>query len=777
MCVSAANLVCLVLKKYRLLFAVALVAVLTSVSFAQTAASSNPKVEKLLQQMTLDEKIGQLTQAAGFSFPGMPSAESLIEQGKVGSVLWVNDPKEINRLQRLAVEKSRLHVPLLVGLDIVHGYRTIFPMPLAMASSWDPKMVEQVQTVAAREARASGINWTFAPMVDIARDARWGRIVEGAGEDPFLGAAMARAQVRGFQGTGLPGTTTGVPDRVLACVKHFAAYGAGDGGRDYDSAYVPDVQLWNVYFPPFKAAVDAGVGSLMSAYMDLNDVPATGNTFLMQDVLRKTWKFNGFVISDAMAIGSLVTHGQARDGADAALKAFTAGINMDMVSGTYPTQLAALVKSGQISEAALDDAVRPLLAAKFNLGLFDNPYVDEGRVQQITNAPEHAVLARQASARSMVLLKNEKNLLPLDPKALKSVAVIGPLADATADLNGFWGGILVTARKPISVADGIKTALGPNVRLEVAHGPNIRRRFVSFFAEIPKSTVRDQPVQSPKEAQDAFDEAVATAKRNDAVVMVMGETALMAGEAASVASLQPAGRQQELLEAVVATGKPVVLVLVNGRPLDISWAAAHVPAILEAWTPGVEGGSAIADVLFGAANPGGKLPVVWPRDSAQEPLHYGHNLTHQPDTAEGFTSRYWDMESSPLYPFGFGLSYSSFELSNLRLNKKEVASGEPIEVSVDLKNTSSRAGDEVIQLYIHQRAGSASRPARQLKGFQRVTLQPGEKTTVRFSLGKGELSYWSPVSKTWVLEPEAFDVWVGADSTATAHAEFKVVAH
>jgi len=733
-------------------------------------AQAHPSAQNLLQQMTLEEKIAQLSQLPGMPIPEFKeqvgSMEDVIRKYGAGSVLWVSDPKEINRLQHIAVDESRLHIPILFGLDVIHGYHTIFPAPIAMASSWDPKLVESAQTVAAREARAGGISWTFAPMLDIARDARWGRMVEGAGEDPYLGAAMARAQVAGFQGT-----QTGSLDRVLACAKHFAGYGAADGGRDYDSSYIPEEQMWNTYLVPFKAALDAGVGTFMSAYMDLNDVPATGNRWLLHDVLRDTWHYRGFVVSDANAVHSLITHGYARDGQDAALKAFSAGLDMDMASGTYLKYLSDEVKQGRISRQQIDDAVLPILEAKIRLGLFEHPFVDESQIPQVLNAPESQELARAAVQRSVVLLRNEQALLPLDKRQIRSIAVIGPLADAELDLLGMWGA-MTKPGPTVTILQGIKNKVGGAVRVDFAHGPNIRRDIPSFFENVAIVPVKEQPQQTPEQARKALDAAVATAKRNDVAVLVLGEIALMSGEAASRSSLKLSGRQEELLEAVVATGKPVVLVLVNGRPLDISWAAEHIPAILETWYAGSQAGNGIADVLFGDANPAGHLPVSWPRNSAELPLYYNHTRTHQPEDEPKFTSRYWDAPSTPLYPFGYGMSYTTFSYSNLKLNEPEAKVGSTLDVSVDVTNTGNRAGDTVVQLYIHQQAGSASRPVRQLKGFQRITLAPGARQTLHFKLGPDELQFWSPAKREWVVEPEQFDLWVGEDSTAKLHGEF-----
>jgi beta-glucosidase len=747
--------------------------VLVSGSAAQTTKlTAEQRADALLKQMTVQEKIGQLNQAAGFFKPEAPPAEDQVRKGLAGSVLWVSEPAAINKLQKIAVQESRLHIPLLIGLDVIHGYHTIFPPPLAMSAAWDPGLVERAQTIAAREARAAGINWSFAPMVDIARDARWGRMVEGAGEDPYLGAIMAKAQVRGLQGPEL-----GSSEHVLACVKHFAAYGAADGGRDYDSSYVSDDLMWNVYFPPFKAAVDAGVGSLMSAYMDLNDVPATGNYWLLHDVLRENWKFQGFVVSDAEAIGSLVTHGYARNREDAAYKAFRAGVNMDMASYTYLNELPKLLKAGKITEAQLNAMVRPLLVVKYKLGLFENAYIDESQIALVLNDPASAKVARETTQKTMVLLKNDGGMLPLDKSGKKysSIAVIGPVADSGPAHVGFWGGMITAGKDVVTVIQGIKEKVGASVKVEYAKGPSIRREMQAKFDDLPGIKLHEQEAQSPAEAQAAFDEAVATAKRCDVAVMVLGEEALMAGEAASNSSLRLAGRQQELLEAVAATGKPVVLVLINGRPLNIAWAAEHVPAILEAWEPGSQGGYAVADVLFGDANPGGKLTVTWPRNGGQEPLYYAHNLTFEPETDPKTKSKYQDQPISPLYPFGYGLSYTKFDVTNLKLDKATMPVGGTVGVSVDVQNTGTMAGDDVVQVYIHQQSGSASRPVRQLKGFEKVSLTPGEKKTLHFTLGKDELTYWSPSEKKWVLELAVFDVWAGEDSTAKLHASFEVV--
>jgi len=747
----------------------------TGWAVAQSAAPSEADVhrraQELLEKMTIEEKTGQLNQVSGIQSPTLPDRkpDEAIKNGQVGSVLWLFDVKEINRLQHLAVEKSRLHIPLLVGFDVIHGYRTAFPIPLAMASSWDPSVEEQAQRVAGEDSRTAGINWVFTPMVDIARDARWGRIAEGAGEDPYLGSAMARAQVLGLQGKTLG------PDTVLACVKHFAGYGAAEGGRDLDASNIPESLLRNVYLKPFHAAEQAGVGSFMSAYMDLNDVPASGNPWLLNHVLRQEWGFRGFVVSDAFAVGNLVTHGYARDPEDAAYKALVAGQNMDMDSHTFTPNVPRLVAEGKITVAQLDEAVLPILVAKIRLGLFENAYVDESKVDAVLDRPSSRKLARKLAARSMVLLRNEGNTLPLS-SSVKKVVVIGPLGDSADDLKGSWTVEWLFRAEAkghtVGIVDGLRNKLGAGAQIETVAGPDLPRLYPAPD-DVPTKVSKPDPTVA--EVKEWLDKAVAAANRADVVVAVMGEYADMSGSSASRATLDLPGIQEQMLEAVSATGKPVVLVLVNGRPLDIYWASQHVPAILEAWYPGSEAGNAIADVLYGDVNPGGKLPLSWPLSAGQEPLYYNHNLTSDPEDRPGFTSRYWDLSSKPLYPFGYGLSYSAFTFKNLRLEHKQIKAGETAEVQVEVTNTSKLAGDAVAQIYIHQRAGSASRPVRQLEGFERVTLQPGETRLLKFPLGKEELSFWSLESKAWGVEPGIFDVWAGGDSTASLHTELEVL--
>jgi beta-glucosidase len=570
-------------------------------------------------------------------------------------------------------------------------------------------------------------------MLDIARDARWGRIVEGAGEKIHFWGRHGSCP-----GARVPGRRSLDPERVVACAKHFAGYGAADGGRDYDPVFLSEAQLRNVIFPPFQAAVNAGVGSFMSAYMDLNNVPASGNKWLLRDILRGEMGFEGFVVSDAMAVGNLVIEGFARDKKEAALRALKAGLSMDMASSSYLDNLAALVNEGALQVEEIEELVRPILAMKVRMGLFEHPYVDDDLLQKVVARPDHRQASREAAQRSMVLLRNEGGLLPLS-KNLKKVAVIGPVADSMEATEGSW---VVFGHTPaaVTVLQGIKDAL-PGAQVTYASGPEIRRDIPSMFDEW--NPAGRKPAQTTEESDAAFAKALETAREAELTIMVLGENADMAGEFASRGSLDLPGRQEELLKAVSALGKPVVLVLLNGRPLSINWAAEHIPAILEAWEPGTEGGHAVADILFGEVNPGGKLPVCFPRSGSHAPLYYARTLTHLPESDPNYKSRYWDSPTTPLYPFGFGLSYTSFGFDNIKVAKPKVKVGESFSVSVDVTNTGKVAGEEVAQLYIHQRWGSDSRPMRELKGFERITLLPGEKKAITFELGPEELSYWS----------------------------------
>jgi beta-glucosidase len=736
------------------------------------------QVDDLLAKMTPAEKAGQLTQYFYFRLPeDAPGpvldfdpdeqprmVESKLQQGGVGSLLFLTDPAEINRLQRLAVEGNRFGIPVLIGFDVIHGLRTIFPVPIAMAASWDPETIEAGQAVAAREARAVGIHWAFAPMIDIARDPRWGRIIEGAGEDPYLGARVAAAQVRGFQGPEL-----GTPERVIAGPKHLAGYGYALGGRDYDEVNLSDSELWNVVLPPFQAAVEAGAGNVMTAYMDLNGVPATGSRWLFTDLLRGTLGFEGFVVSDANAVRNLLTHGFAADLTDAGARAVNAGVDMEMaVSDAAYAHLPEALEAGATDTETIDASVRRVLEAKLRLGLLDDPYVDEDRAREVLADPAHRELARVAAERSAVLLRNEGGLLPLDADAIGSIAVIGPLADSPRDTVGPWV-FDFDLDETVTVLAGIRAHAGDAIRVEHARGvPVVQREFPSLFDMFGGNTPRD-PDGFDETAE--FERAVDLARGADIAVVVVGEWQNMISEMASRSSLELPGRQLELLQAVAATGTPVVLLVMNGRPLDLRWAAQNVPAILDIWYPGTQGGAAAANLLFGGVSPGGKLPFTWPRTVGQVPMIYSHTRSHEP---ENQARRYWDEASTPLFPFGHGLSYGRFAYRDLSVDQPTTTTEGTVTVSVEVANTADRQADEVVQLYLHQRYGTASRPVRELKGFQRVTLAAGESRTLQFPVGPAERRYWNSAVRDWVLDAAAFDVWVGGDSTAELATSFDV---
>jgi beta-glucosidase len=728
-------------------------------------AEVRARADALIAQMTPEEKAGQITQY--FHFGIVPQEAKRVEDeltaGRAGSLLFVSDPKELDRLQHIAVDRTRLKIPVLFAFDVIHGLRTIMPVPIAVAASWDPKVAEDGQAVAAAEARASGLHWTFAPMVDIARDPRWGRIVEGAGEDPYLGSAMAAAQVRGFQGGYI-----GSAGHLISGPKHFAGYGAALGGRDYDEADLSDSELWNTYLPPFKAAVDAGAGNIMSAYMGLNGVPATGNHWLLTEVLREKWGFKGFVVTDAGAAHDLETHGLANSPPDAGIRALEAGVDMEMappfgtsVFKTLPQSLTA----SRLTTAEIDTAVRRVLEAKIRMGLFENPYVVLEDAQRVLADPKHRVIARTAAERTAVLLRNEGGLLPLDKSKIKSIAVIGPLADSRRDTLGPW----VFAHdldETVTVLEGIKQKAGNKVRVDYSPGVTMPARMhASIFDMNPATAAKRVEVDDASELA----RAVALAQASDVAVLVLGEAQNMIGEQASRSSLDLPGRQQELLDAVIATGKPVVVLLMSARPLDLKNSTPG--ALMVVWYPGTQGGTAVANLLFGDASPGGKLPYTWPRGIGQIPMIYSHLTTHQPATSD---QRYWNEPGTPLYPFGFGLSYSTFEFSNLKVERQSFAPGEPVPVTVDVRNTGSRVADEVAQVYIHQRYGSSARPVRELKGFQRVTLKPGETRSIHFTLTSADLSYWTSAKHAWVQDETTFDVYVGNSSLAGLTTTFEV---
>ncbi len=702
-------------------------------------AEVESRVNELLAKMTLAEKVGQLNQ---FNIDAK-DLESAIAAGQVGSVLNAVGAEQTNTLQRVAVEKSRLHIPLLFGLDVIHGYRTIFPIPLGIASTWDPAAAEMEAQTAAREARAAGVRWTFAPMLDIARDPRWGRIAEGAGEDTNLGSAMAAAYVRGFQGRSLSDPTS-----IAACAKHYVAYGAAEGGRDYNSVDMSERRLRDIYMPPFKAAVDAGAATVMSSFNTLNGVPASANHFTLRQVLKGEWRFRGFVVSDWNSVGELIPHGVAATPADAAHLALNAGVDMDMVGGVYVGNVADLVKSGALPQSVVDDAVRRILRVKFELGLFDHPYADPANEKATLLAPDNLKAAREVAQKSVVLLKNQGDVLPL-AKTLAAVAVIGPLGDSKVDMLGNWS----AQGKPdeaVTILQGIREKLGPSVRVLYSKGVE---------------------VEGPSTAGIA--EAVVTATQADVAVLVLGERGDMSGEAGSRADLNLPGQQQKLLEAVMASGKPVVLVLMSGRPLTIPWAVEHVPAILEAWFSGTQGGYAVADILFGDVNPSGKLPVTFPRTVGQVPIYYSHLNTGRPITLDRWHTGYLDSPNSPLFPFGFGLSYTRFAYSSVHVSPDRLGVKGELKASVEVKNVGDRAGDEIVQLYVHDVVGSVARPVKELKAFRRITLVPGETRRVEFTIARDQLAFWNADMKFGV-EPGVYTLFIGPNSAEGVEASFEV---
>lgn len=747
---------------------------MTSLPYQDATLSPAERAADLLGRLTVEEKAGQLTQYFYFgngepvdleSLPPQareqaqqPAAvEEALRHGGAGSLLFVKNPVLANRLQRMALDGSRLGIPVIFGFDVIHGLRTILPVPIALAASFSPETISAGQAVAAAEARAAGIHWTFAPMADIARDPRWGRIVEGAGEDPVLGAAVAAAQVRGFQGE------PGAADRVISGPKHFAGYGAARGGRDYEDSDVSDAELHNIYLPPFRAAVDAGAGNIMSAYMDLNGVPASGNRWLLTDILREEFGFTGWVVSDANAVRSLTTQHFAPDLADAGARAINAGLDMEMtIVDPAFAHLAQAVTSGAVDIAAVDQAVLRVLAAKFALGLFEHPFADEDAAEAVLTDPAHRDVARQAAEKTFVLLKNEPALLPLSGR--RRIAVVGQLADSPRDILGPWV-FDHDVTESVTILAGIRSRAGADA--EVGFAPGVRpagRVFASMFDEMD----HDLPTVADDFDDDAeLARAVELAGGAEVAIVVVGQNQNLIGEKASTSTLDLPGRQQELLEKVVATGTPTVVLVMSGRPLDLRWAAEHVPAILQVWYPGTRGGDAVAAVLFGDSAPAGRLPFSWPRTVGQLPMVYSHYRTFAPDDHD---KRYWDEESTPLWPFGHGLSYTSFGYGEVRVEPAEIAVGQTATVSVDVTNTGEVEADEVVQLYIHQRFGTSSRPIRELKGFQRITLAPGRTATVSFPVGPDQLRYWSAATRGWLQDATELDLWLGGSSQAT-HAD------
>lgn len=708
-------------------------------------------IDELMARMTIEDKVGQLTLlTSDWESTGPTMRDSYrqdIRAGRVGAIFNAYTSAYTRELQRLAVEETRLGIPLLFGYDVIHGHRTIFPISLGEAASWDMEAIEKSARVSALEASAEGLHWTFSPMVDVARDARWGRISEGAGEDVYLGSQVARARVHGYQGDDLRAT-----DTILATAKHFAAYGAAQAGRDYNTVDISERTLRDVYLPPFKAAVDEGVATFMTAFNEYDGVPASGSRYLLTDVLRDQWGFDGFVVTDYTSINEMVPHGYAADLAQAGEQALEAGVDMDMQGAVFMDHLAQSVADGTIEMATVDRAVRRILEMKYRLGLFDDPYryADEAREKATLYKPEFLEAARDVARKSMVLLKNEGNVLPLAASA-KRIAVIGPLGNSKPDMIGSWAAAGDRGTRPVTVFEGMQANARDGVSVEYAKGASYE------FADEGKT--------------DGFAEALALAERSDVIVAAMGEKWDMTGEAASRTSLDLPGNQQALLEKLVATGKPVVLVLMSGRPNSITWANDNVPAILEAWYPGTQGGHAVADLVYGDYNPSGKLPVTFPRTVGQAPIHYDMKNTGRPIElgAPGakYVSRYLNTSNDPLYRFGYGLSYTTFGYSPVVLSAPSMGPGGTITASATIANTGDVAGEEVVQLYVRDLVGSVTRPVQELKGFEKIMLQPGESRTVSFSIKPEDLAF-TRQDMTHGWEPGEFQLWIAPSSGAKA---------
>ncbi len=717
---------------------------------AKPAPAQDRNFDSLISAMTVEEKVGQLNFLVGDLFntgPTVRTSESakfddLIREGKLTGLFNVHGAAYTARLQKIAVEQSRLKIPLLFGADVVHGFKTVMPIPLAEAASWDLAAIEASARTAAEESTSAGINFTFAPMVDISRDARWGRISEGAGEDTYLGSRIAQARVKGFQGKDLRDAST-----MAACIKHYAAYGAPIAGREYNTVDMSERTLREVYLPPYKAGLDAGAATIMTSFNELNGIPASANRFLLDDILRKEWGFNGMVVSDWQSIGEMIEHGFVSDSLEAARLSLEAGTDMDMMAEIYLKKLPELVRSGKVEMKLLDNAVRRVLELKYKLGLFENPYrySDTAREKKSIRSDKNLAVSRDIAKKSIVLLKNENGLLPLK-KSFKKIALIGPLADDKEDMNGSWS-FFGEAQDPVSIRSGLIGAL-PKTEFLFAEGCNLYDNKTDKLAD-----------------------AVRIARQSELVILVVGESAVMNGEAGSRADIGLPGVQQQLVEAIAATGKPIVLLLVNGRPLAIEWIDSHIPAIVETWTLGSEAGNAIADVLTGAYNPSGKLPVTFPRHVGQVPIFYNQKNTGRPYTGNYtepqqervYRSKYRDVQNSPLYPFGYGLSYSNFQYQSIVLNKKSIAPGDSILVTVQVTNKSQYSGDEVIQLYLRDHFASVTRPVKELKAFRKVHFEPNETKTITFSIDTNMLSFYRG-DMSWGTEPGKFTVFVGTNS-------------
>ena len=720
------------------------------------------KVDSVLALMTLKEKIGQMVQYNGsWDLTGPPSSMSdkekleKLKNGMVGSMLNVVSVKATREAQKLVMENSRLKIPLIFGYDVIHGYKTIFPIPLGETASWDMELIEKSAAIAANEASASGVHWTFAPMMDISRDARWGRIMEGAGEDPYLNSMVAVARIKGFQGDDLSKENT-----IAACAKHFAGYGFVEAGRDYNTVNIGEYELHNQVLPPFKAAVDAGVATFMNSFNTLDGIPSTGHKGIQRDLLKGKWNWDGFIVSDWGSIVEMIAHGYAKDKYQASQIAITAGCDMDMESYAYENNLEKLVKEGKVDIALIDDAVRRILKLKFELGLFDDPfkYCNEKREAKEVYSIENQIFAREVAKKSIVLLKNEKQLLPLK-KDIKTIAVIGPLADDKDTPIGNWRAQGMP-NSAVSLLEGVKNAVSTNTKVIYEKGCDLTVDYLKAG--------QDQflyPLKINNTDVSKIPAAVNAAKKADVVLLAIGENAFQSGEGRSQTRIGFAGVQSQLLKAVLKANKNVVIVLMNGRPMDITWASENVPSILECWHLGSQAGNAIADVLFGDYNPSGKLPVSFPYDVGQEPLYYNQKNTGRPYNAKQITySGYTDAPKEALYPFGFGLSYTTFEYKNLSLDKSEIKKGGSINASVEVTNTGNTVGEEVVQLYIHDLVASVTRPVKELKGFKKLMLKPGETKTVNFTIDSKTLQFYT-ANKKWEVEPGDFEIFVGGSSS------------
>ena len=718
-------------------------------------------VDALMKKMTLEEKIGQLNlPGSGDIVTGQAGNSDIakkIEQGKVGGLFNIKSVAKIKEVQKLAVEKSRLKIPLLFGMDVIHGYETVFPIPLGLSCTWDMALVQRSARIAATEASADGICWTFSPMVDLCRDPRWGRIAEGSGEDAYLGSEIAKAMVMGYQGTDLTRNNT-----IMSCVKHYALYGASEAGRDYNTTDMSRQRMYNEYFPPYKAAVDAGVGSVMASFNEIDGVPATANKWLLTDVLRKQWGFKGFVVTDYTGINEMIDHGIG-DLQTVSARALMAGIDMDMVGEGILTTIPKSLKEGKVTLKQIDDACRRILEAKYKLGLFEDPYryCDENRTRTEIFTTANRQEARSIAAQSFVLLKNQGNVLPL--KKSGTIALIGPLADNKENMPGTWS-VAADFSKATSLLAGLKEVLGSQVQILHARGSNLDAD--SLFEEragmFGKSLKRD-----PRPASVILQEALDIASQSDVIVAALGESAEMSGESSSRTSIEIPSLQQDLLKALVKTGKPVVLVLFTGRPLALKWEQENVPAILNVWFAGSEAGYAIADVLFGDVNPSGKLSTTFPQNIGQVPIFYNHKNTGRPlpdqKWFQKFRSNYLDVSNDPLYPFGFGLSYTQFTYSDITLSSSSLKGNQALTASVTVRNTGSREGKEVVQLYIRDMVGSVTRPVKELKGFQKISLKPGESKTVSFRITPNDLKFYNyDLKYDW--EPGEFMIMIGGNS-------------